>query len=173
MSKIEIQAQPVVRSRVLMPALVFSVLVGFTLALFLFPALIIQPFKYQSPRGIALAMAVRQVAPLWSLASLAAALLFAVMLWGRIGRWTRPLLVLGIVLASAATVMSRIDYFEWMFHPAGTPGFRSADQAQLAPSEMVMAVNLNGDARAYPILEMAYHHIVNDTVGDVPIVVTY
>ncbi len=155
------------------PALVFTILTGFTLALFLFPALIIQPFKYQSPRGIALAMAVRQVAPLWSLASLAAAMLFAVILWERIGRWKRSLLVLGLLLATAASVMARIDYFEWMFHPAGTPGFRTADQAQLSPSEMVMAVGLNGDGRAYPILQMAYHHIVNDTVGEVPIAVTY
>jgi hypothetical protein len=36
-----------------------------------------------------------------------------------------------------------------------------------------MAVSLNGDARAYPISQMAYHHVLNDTVAGVPIAVTY
>ena len=40
-------------------------------------------------------------------------------------------------------------------------------------SEMVLALNFNHDARAYPISEMAYHHIVNDVVGGVPVAVTY
>ena len=35
------------------------------------------------------------------------------------------------------------------------------------------ACAFNGDARAYPIREMAYHHIVNDVVGGVPIAATY
>jgi hypothetical protein len=38
---------------------------------------------------------------------------------------------------------------------------------------MVMAVKFGADTRAYPIVEMAYHHVLNDTVGGVPIVVTY
>jgi len=38
---------------------------------------------------------------------------------------------------------------------------------------MILAVRFGGDARAYPIREMAYHHIVNDVVEDVPVAVTY
>jgi hypothetical protein len=38
---------------------------------------------------------------------------------------------------------------------------------------MVMAVRIGREARAYPIVQMAYHHILNDTVGEVPIAVTY
>jgi uncharacterized protein DUF3179 len=38
---------------------------------------------------------------------------------------------------------------------------------------MVMAVRIRREERAYPIVQMAYHHILNDTVGEVPIVVTY
>ena len=36
-----------------------------------------------------------------------------------------------------------------------------------------MAVRIGQESRAYPIVQMAYHHILNDTVADVPIVVTY
>ena len=43
----------------------------------------------------------------------------------------------------------------------------------LAPSEEVFGVVVKGEARAYPIRFLAYHHVVNDRVGDVPIAVTY
>lgn len=39
--------------------------------------------------------------------------------------------------------------------------------------EPVVALEINGDARAYPIRAMVWHEIVNDTVGDVPVAVTY
>jgi hypothetical protein len=38
---------------------------------------------------------------------------------------------------------------------------------------MILAVAIGPDARAYPIREMAYHHLVNDEVAGVPIVPTY
>jgi len=69
--------------------------------------------------------------------------------------------------------MSRVEYFEWMFHPVPAPGFTSAEQAKLDPAQMVMAVRFGTEARAYPIRAMAYHYIVNDVVAGVPIAVTY
>jgi Protein of unknown function (DUF3179) len=36
-----------------------------------------------------------------------------------------------------------------------------------------MAIRCGGDARAYPISEMAYHHVLNDVVGGVPVTATY
>ncbi|MCP4416286.1 MAG: DUF3179 domain-containing protein [Chloroflexi bacterium] len=55
------------------------------------------------------------------------------------------------------------------------PQFVSADEASewLADNEPVIAVEFNGDARAYPIQVLTWHEIVNDTVGDVPIIVTF
>jgi hypothetical protein len=38
---------------------------------------------------------------------------------------------------------------------------------------MILAVRLGGEARAYPISQMAYHHVLNDVVAGVPIAVTY
>lgn len=37
----------------------------------------------------------------------------------------------------------------------------------------VVALEIDGDARAYPVAVMIYHEIVNDTVGGVPVAVTY
>ena len=41
------------------------------------------------------------------------------------------------------------------------------------PNEPVMSVEIAGDARAYPLSILVWHEIVNDTVGGVPIAVTY
>ncbi len=43
----------------------------------------------------------------------------------------------------------------------------------LAETEPVLSLYLNGEARAYPIRILIYHEIVNDTVGGVPVAVTY
>ncbi len=43
----------------------------------------------------------------------------------------------------------------------------------LADNEPVMAVDVGGDVRAYPVQILIWHEIVNDTVGGVPLAVTY
>jgi hypothetical protein len=39
--------------------------------------------------------------------------------------------------------------------------------------DMVVAIEIAGEAVAYPVRQMAYHHVVMDTVGGVPVVGTY
>lgn len=46
-------------------------------------------------------------------------------------------------------------------------------EAWLAGNEPVVVVDLNGDARAYPLQILTWHEIVNDTVGGVPLIVTF
>ncbi len=43
----------------------------------------------------------------------------------------------------------------------------------LGDNEPVVALEIDGDARAYPVSVMIWHEIVNDTVGGVPVSVTY
>jgi len=154
-------------------ALIFALSVCTGLSLFLAPALIIRPFKFQSTRALNFAMAVRQQAPIWSLIIAAGTVILAAILWRRVSLWKRILLGAGICLVAVSAVMTRVDYFEWMFHPVRVPGFEAADHAKLDSSEMVMAVGFGSDARAYPIRAMAYHHVLNDVVGGVPVAVTY
>ena len=80
-----------------------------------------------------------------------------------------------VLMASSLfkTGMSRLNYFEWMFHPVDSAKFESESSSKLDAKEMILAVRYGSDARAYPIREMAYHHILNDVVGGVPIAVTY
>ena len=43
----------------------------------------------------------------------------------------------------------------------------------LDPEELVMGVAVGDEARAYPISQMAYHHIANDQIDGEPYLVTY
>ena len=55
------------------------------------------------------------------------------------------------------------------------PEFQTVSEADawLDPREPVQVVDLNGDARAYPVQVMVWHEIVNDTVGGEPVVITF
>jgi Protein of unknown function (DUF3179) len=172
------------------------------IGLFFVPAFVIQPFKHQTARGLALAMALHQRAPWGTLAAAVVSLGLALVLWSdrtpgksipgsviwanmmRANRtrtkwwitaklWRRIAIGLVMVLVVFSTVMARLNYFEWMFHPVPGAQFESEATSKLDKGEMILAVRLGGDARAYPISEMAYHHIVNDVVNGVPICATY
>ena len=53
-----------------------------------------------------------------------------------------------------------------VFAPPGAVDF-------LADDEAVLALEIGGDARAYPLQIMTWHELVNDTVGGVPVTVSY
>jgi len=118
-------------------------------------------------------MALRQRAPWGTLIAAFLCLVFAFVLWGGVNRWRKILLGLMVVLVTFSAVMSRLNYFEWMFHPVPSPQFESASASKLDKGEMILAVRYGSDARAYPIREMAYHHVLNDVVAGVPVAVTY
>jgi membrane protease YdiL (CAAX protease family) len=143
------------------------------IGLFFVPAFIIRPFTHQSPRGIMLAMAVRDRAPLATLIAAILFLLLTLILWRSGSLWRKIGLGVAVALVAFSTVMARMNYFEWMFHPVANAQFENEADSKLAASEMILSVKFAADARAYPISQMAYHHILNDTVDGVPIAVTY
>lgn len=48
-----------------------------------------------------------------------------------------------------------------------------AEAAWLADEEPVIALNLSGESRIYPLQILTWHEIVNDTLGGVPVAVTF
>ena len=160
-------------SRRSLPWIVFSVSALGAIGLFFIPAFIIRPFTHQSARGLDLAMILRQRAPWGTLGAALVCFLVALVLWGTVNRWRKVLLAAVMVLVALSAVMSRINYFEWMFHPVESAKFEFASTSKLGGGEMILAIRYGADARAYPIREMAYHHILNDVVGSVPVAVTY
>jgi hypothetical protein len=143
------------------------------IGLFFVPAFIIRPFRQQTPSALALAMALRQRAPWGTLAAGLICLAFVLILWRSGKLWRKIGLSVVLVLVAFSAVMSRLNYFEWMFHPVDGPQFDSETASKLDKGEMILAVRFADDARAYPISEMAYHHVLNDVVAGVPIAVTY
>lgn len=58
--------------------------------------------------------------------------------------------------------------------PIDEPRFLPAAEVDfLADNEPVLALDVGGDARAYPVQVLIWHEIVNDTVGGRPMAVTY
>jgi Protein of unknown function (DUF3179) len=153
--------------------LLLGVLAVLSLALFLIPAFVIRPFHHQSQRALDIAIAVKRIAPALTVTLLLCVLALAIRLWRDSSKLLRTGVVVALLLSIASAVMVRQNYFEWMFNPIKAQGFLAANDAHLDGKEMVMAVQIGPEARAYPIVQMAYHHILNDTVAGVPIVVTY
>lgn len=55
------------------------------------------------------------------------------------------------------------------------PEFVSGEKAdkQMREDEPVIGIKINGETRAYPLYVLSAHEIVNDTVADKPIAVTW
>ena len=63
---------------------------------------------------------------------------------------------------------------ESLFVPLDNPVFIAADEAGfLDAGDLVLGLTIGGESRAYPVSMMTYHHIVNDTFGGRPILVTF
>ena len=61
-----------------------------------------------------------------------------------------------------------------MFNPLPNTGYaRVSESGFIDDSDMVISVVLNGEAVAYPIRQMGYHHVVQDSVGGIQVVTTY
>lgn len=169
-----LQPQSKSRKRKLAWLALFVIVVA-ALAIVMTPAMLIMPFKPQTPRAVEISYLLKSWSPLATLLALLVSLALAVWLWrGKRSWWRRSLLVLSFVPLLAAAWFARQNHFEWMFNPLKQTAFAKADQVTAVDDkDMVLAVAVNGEAVAYPVREMAYHHVVHDTVGGVPIVATY
>jgi len=135
---------------------------------------VIRPFRHQGANELAVALFVKQIGPILSAVCLAAVLVMVILRWRRPPGWGRRFgLAVALVLTLAGALLSRVNVYEHMFHHLDAPQFEAAQQAHVDKDDMVIAVNIKEEARAYPVREMAYHHVVNDVVGGEPIVSTY
>ena len=153
-------------------ALVIIVLGAF--AWVFIPVWTIQPFKAQASEDVNLAYILRRWSRVITVVALIVSALLVVMLWRGTRWWTKAALVLLLVPVVTVTWFARQNHFEWMFKPLPVSAYVVADKVDfVAPDEMVLAIEVKGDAVAYPIRQLAYHHVVADTVGGLPVVSTY
>jgi hypothetical protein len=94
--------------------------------------------------------------------------------WRRAGRWKKVLFG-GLVLLYGVIFYFFNFRFEAdkMFYQPGVKTFAAAPANTIPLSKLIIGVSLNGEAKAYPIQLIGYHHQVRDTVGGVPVIVTY
>jgi len=138
------------------------------------PVFVIMPFKAQTAAGVEWSYRLRSWSPLATVVATILFLALCVTLW-RGARWPGRLAMAALLAPLlAVTWFSRQNYFEWGFNPLPNADYaRAAEAVFVADSDMVMAIELNGDTVAYPVRQMAYHHVVNDVVGGKPITATY
>jgi hypothetical protein len=80
----------------------------------------------------------------------------------------------GIVLASIAIYAFNFEMAaDTMFYQPSNLQMVGAKDSKIKQDRLVLGVNINGEAQAYPISLIGYHHQVRDTLGGKPIMVTY
>jgi len=80
-----------------------------------------------------------------------------------------PLLLI-VVIAYMANFKMAADA---MFKQPGQVQYVTADRNKVDSSRLVIGVVINGEAKAYPIQFLGYHHQVQDVVGGKSVLVTY
>ena len=53
------------------------------------------------------------------------------------------------------------------------PEFITADQASLSDDDLVLGLSMGNESKAYPLRQMWFHHVANDTIGGQPVAITY
>ena len=145
------------------------------IAVVVLPLVLDQPFGSQTARTLEAVYAMRRWSPIVTGLGLGALAVLAAISLRRRRTW---LALVGfatvLTLAIAAAWFARQNPFEWMFNPLPQPAFVAASAASFVQaSDLVLAVRAGDDAAAYPIRQMAYHHLVNDRIDRRPVVVTY
>ena len=86
-------------------------------------------------------------------------------------KWTVaiPLAILAIVIYMANFNMAA----DHMFYKPENILMATADSNKVDSNRLVIGVVNNGEAKAYPIRFLGYHHQVQDTVGGKPLLITY
>ena len=82
--------------------------------------------------------------------------------------------------APTATVDLDLDKYVYVpmlprdaIKPIYNPEFVEAIDSPLHADELVMGVAINGEAKAYPVTVLRFREMVNDELGDGPILVTW
>jgi hypothetical protein len=60
-----------------------------------------------------------------------------------------------------------------MFYQPEHKYFAFADKSSIDTNKLVIGVSIKGEAKAYPIQVIGYHHQVRDTIGGEPVMITY
>ena len=88
--------------------------------------------------------------------------------------WRRRLVPVTLVIAAGVVYMTNmVMAADQMFIAPERVTMASAAQNKVEKNRLVVGLEINGDARAYPVQFIGYHHQVRDSVGGQPVLVTF
>ena len=146
-----------------------------TFAMVAIPAYLIQPFAPQTENALTISYYLRSWSPILTVVVAIFAVFLSVQIWRNSKYWfTNIPLILPLFIVGFSVWFAQQNHFLWMFNPLKNSAYAKISEANFVKDdEMVLAVNINGESVAYPVLQMAYHHVVQDVVGGQPITATY
>ena len=155
--------------------LILLILTAAAVAMVFTPVWLIKPFSAQTARAVEVSYVLRIWSPWLTIVFALAAIGLTVFIWRNAKRWYRAApVIIPLAIIFLFTWFARQNHFEWMFNPLGAARFATiAETDFVGEDEMVLAVRINGDAVAFPVRQMAYHHVAQDVVGGTPITATY
>lgn len=144
-------------------------------AVVIIPVWLIQPFAPQTGGDLAVSFALKSWSPVLTIVAAVLAVGVAAWLWRNSRRWwSKAFLIVPLFIVLISAWFARQNHFEWMFNPLANSAYANVAQTDfVADEDMVLAVEIGGEQVAYPVRLMAYHHLVEDTVGGVPVAATY
>jgi hypothetical protein len=80
-----------------------------------------------------------------------------------------PFLLPGVIYYASKNIMSA----DHMFLQPQTISHVSVNEKTLDQSMIVIGTEINGEAKAYPLNIVGYHHQIRDSIGGVPVMITY
>ena len=92
----------------------------------------------------------------------------------RLAGWRRWMVPASVVAVGAVAYVVNVQMSaDHMFRQPTVLRLEPASRNQVALNRLVVGVNVNGDARAYPLQFIGYHHQVRDRVGGSNVLVSY
>lgn len=89
-------------------------------------------------------------------------------------RWRKIVLSIALLFYAFMFYLFNFKFLaDKMFYQPRSKEFAGINNNKIGQNKLVIGVEINGEAKAYPIQLIGYHHQVRDTVGNTPVMVTY
>ncbi len=88
--------------------------------------------------------------------------------------WRKTFVPLAVVVVAAVTYMTNVVMSaDHIFVAPASLTMRPATANVVEPQRLVVGIEVKGEARAYPVQFIGYHHQVRDTVAGMPVMVSF
>lgn len=136
----------------------------------------LMPEVVHTPEDIAAAHRIFQIVPILSVVLAVVGTVLTARSWrqhsDRVYRAVSALPLIALIVGAVVAQGTVVEMM--MFSPVDEAEFATvANVSFLEPEHLVLGVSIGGEAKAYPVGMMAYHHIVNDRLAGEPYVATY